>query len=63
MTGSEKRPSRTVSSAVAIDTAGGTCVAHGHRVGSDGREAVQVGGELWCRQCAEFYGEDYEVVR
>ena len=48
--------------AAAVDTAGASCLAHGHRLGGDGREAVLVDDDLWCRQCAEFYDQDFKVV-
>jgi len=37
--------------------AAATCAAHGHRLGLLGREpVVATNGNLYCRECAEFYG-------
>ncbi|MEF8800172.1 MAG: hypothetical protein V5A56_03965 [Halolamina sp.] len=41
----------------AASTSGATCFAHGHRLGQLGREpVVGIDGELYCRECVEFYG-------
>lgn len=41
----------------AASTGTATCAAHGHRLGQLGREPiVGTDGELYCRECAEFYG-------
>ena len=43
----------------AICVAGGTCAAHGHKVGGDGSDPVISDGLVYCRECAEYY--DLEI--